>query len=233
MTGSSTRAPRGQFAGTSTRADDFAVVDPASPERARPTPARVTVAACYVACDIVAGIATTLACGAQSRLTRERQARWRARRAPEAVAGMPRHACHTMMSCTEHCPKSLAHALISDQLPSGAWRHGGRVAATGGRSALSRNARPRWCWRSRGGPPVTSYAVRGGSPRPTSWRTRGSIAWGTFYSVFVIAAATAPSGCVRSLPSGWVAAAPRSSRCHWSGSSSRSRACVVAAVVGT
>ena len=104
---------RGQFAPTATRADEFAVVKPDSPARIEADAAIECIgcAVCYAACDVVAwnrdylgpaalNRAWTLVCDARDGGQRERL---------EAVAGDAGcHSCHTMMSCTELCPKGLS-----------------------------------------------------------------------------------------------------------------------------
>jgi fumarate reductase iron-sulfur subunit len=104
---------RGQFAPTATRSDDFAVVKPDSPARIEADAAIECIgcAVCYAACDVVAwnrdylgpaalNRAWTLVCDSRDAGQRERL---------EAVAGDAGcHSCHTMMSCTELCPKGLS-----------------------------------------------------------------------------------------------------------------------------
>jgi fumarate reductase iron-sulfur subunit len=104
---------RGQFTPTAARSDEFAVVKPDSPARIEADAAIECIgcAVCYAACDVVAwnrdylgpaalNRAWTLACDARDGAQRERL---------EAVAGDAGcHSCHTMMSCTELCPKGLS-----------------------------------------------------------------------------------------------------------------------------
>ena len=104
---------RGQFTPTATRSDDFAVVKPDSAARIEADAAIECIgcAVCYAACDVVAwnrdylgpaalNRAWTLVCDARDGAKRERL---------EAVAGDAGcHSCHTMMSCTELCPKGLS-----------------------------------------------------------------------------------------------------------------------------
>jgi fumarate reductase iron-sulfur subunit len=118
---------RGQFAATSTRADDFAVVDPASPER-READAGIECigcGVCYAACDIVAWNRDYLGPAALNRawtLVNDKRDGARAERL-EAVAGDAGcHACHTMMSCTEHCPKHLSPTRAISGLKRATWR---------------------------------------------------------------------------------------------------------------
>jgi fumarate reductase iron-sulfur subunit len=118
---------RGQFKGTRPRAEDFATVDPASPER-READAGIECigcGVCYAACDVVSwnrdylgpaalNRAWTLVNDARDTAGSERLA---------AVAGDAGcHACHTLMSCTEHCPKSLEPTRAISGLKRATWR---------------------------------------------------------------------------------------------------------------
>jgi fumarate reductase iron-sulfur subunit len=104
---------RGQFAPTRTRSDGFAVVDPRTSARREADAAIECIGCgvCYAACDIVSwnpaylgpaalNRAWTLQADVRDGAHAERQ------RAVEGDAGC--HACHTLMSCTELCPKSLS-----------------------------------------------------------------------------------------------------------------------------
>jgi fumarate reductase iron-sulfur subunit len=104
---------RGQFKPAATRADAFARVDPASPAR-READAGIECigcGVCYAACDVVKWNRDYLGPAALNRawtlVNDVRDAGQKERlRAVAGDAGC--HACHTMMSCTEHCPKSLS-----------------------------------------------------------------------------------------------------------------------------
>ena len=104
---------RGQFAPTRTRADGFAAVDPRTSARREADAAIECIGCgvCYAACDIVSwnpaylgpaalNRAWTLQTDVRDGAHAERQ------RAVEGDAGC--HACHTLMSCTELCPKALS-----------------------------------------------------------------------------------------------------------------------------
>jgi len=103
----------GQFRPQATRADPFAVVDPASPAR-READAGIECigcGVCYAACDVVAWNPAYLGPAALNRawtlVTDVRDAGRDGRL--DAVAGDAGcHSCHTLMSCTEHCPKRLS-----------------------------------------------------------------------------------------------------------------------------
>ena len=104
---------RGHFKPTRTRHDAFAVVPPASPER-READAGIECigcGVCYAACDVVKWNRDYLGPAALNRAwtlvndTRDGGQEERLR----AVAGDAGcHSCHTMMSCTEMCPKKLS-----------------------------------------------------------------------------------------------------------------------------
>jgi fumarate reductase iron-sulfur subunit len=118
---------RGEFVGKRTRADDFAVVDPASPER-READAGIECigcGVCYAACDVVSWNPAFLGPAALNRAwTLVNDARDTAREVRlAAVAGDAGcHSCHTLMSCTEHCPKSLEPTRAISGLKRATWR---------------------------------------------------------------------------------------------------------------
>jgi fumarate reductase iron-sulfur subunit len=103
----------GHFAPTATRADAFAVVQPDSPPR-READAGIECigcGVCYAACDVVAWRRDYLGPAALNRAwTLVNDVRDGARRERlAAVAGDAGcHSCHTLMSCTELCPKALS-----------------------------------------------------------------------------------------------------------------------------
>jgi len=107
---------KGQFKGTATRADDFAKVAPASPERVAANAGIECIGCgvCYASCDVVGWRPDYLGPAALNRAwtlvndVRDVQQPERLR----AVAGDAGcHACHTQGSCTERCPKQLAPTL--------------------------------------------------------------------------------------------------------------------------
>jgi fumarate reductase iron-sulfur subunit len=104
---------KGSFEGTKTRKDDFALVSPASEKRKQVDAAIECIgcAVCYSACDVVAQNPDYLGPAALNRawtlVKDERDGKTIERlRAVAGDAGC--HACHTHMSCTEHCPKQLS-----------------------------------------------------------------------------------------------------------------------------
>ena len=104
---------RGQFRPTTTRDDPFARVEPSSAQR-READAGIECigcGVCYAACDVVRWNRDYLGPAALNRAwTLVNDARDGAKRERlQAVAGDAGcHSCHTMMSCTEHCPKKLS-----------------------------------------------------------------------------------------------------------------------------
>ena len=118
---------RGQFTPRATRDDPFAVVDPESPAR-READAGIECigcGVCYAACDVVKWNRAYLGPAALNRAwtlvndTRDAGHEDRLR----AVAGDAGcHACHTLMSCTEHCPKKLSPTRAIAGLKRATWR---------------------------------------------------------------------------------------------------------------
>ncbi len=104
---------KGQLTPTATRADPFAKVEPGSPAR-READAGIECigcGVCYAACDVVRWNRDYLGPAALNRAwTLMSDARDGAKAARlEAVSGDAGcHSCHTMMSCTELCPKKLS-----------------------------------------------------------------------------------------------------------------------------
>jgi succinate dehydrogenase iron-sulfur subunit len=104
---------KGQFKGDRTRDDDFARVDPASPQR-RLADAGIECigcGVCYASCDVVQWRPDFLGPAALNRAwTLVNDERDRAQPARlRAVAGDAGcHACHTQGSCVERCPKHIA-----------------------------------------------------------------------------------------------------------------------------
>jgi fumarate reductase iron-sulfur subunit len=118
---------RGHFKGERTRQEDFAVVDPATPQR-READAGIECigcGVCYASCDVVAWNPGYLGPAALNRawtlVNDVRDVQQAARLA--AVAGDAGcHSCHTLMSCTEHCPKALSPTRAISGLKRATWR---------------------------------------------------------------------------------------------------------------
>ena len=118
---------RGHFKGGSTRADAFAVVDPASPAR-READAGIECigcGVCYAACDVVAWNRDYLGPAALNRawtLVNDARDRQQGERLAAVAGDAGCHACHTLMSCTEHCPKQLSPTRAISGLKRASWR---------------------------------------------------------------------------------------------------------------
>jgi fumarate reductase iron-sulfur subunit len=118
---------RGQFKGAATRADEFARVDPASGPR-REVDAGIECigcGVCYAACDVVAWNRDYLGPAALNRawtLVNDVRDRQQAERLSAVAGDAGCHACHTMMSCTEHCPKQLSPTRSISGLKRATWR---------------------------------------------------------------------------------------------------------------
>jgi len=126
------RDAKGYFAGERTRADEVARVDPASDAR-RAADAGIECigcGVCYASCDVVAWRPGYLGPAALNRawtlVNDVRDVQQRARLdAVSNDAGC--HACHTLGSCTERCPKALQPTAsiaglkrLGGRLPGGA-----------------------------------------------------------------------------------------------------------------
>lgn len=107
---------KGQFKGDRSRHDDFAAVQPASPERAAANAGIECIGCgvCYASCDVVGWRPDYLGPAALNRAwtlvndVRDVQQTERLR----AVAGDAGcHACHTQGSCSERCPKNIEPTL--------------------------------------------------------------------------------------------------------------------------
>ena len=106
---------RGQLTPTRTRADPPAVVKPDAPQR-READAGIECigcGVCYSACDVVAWNRDYLGPAALNRawtLVNDVRDGAQAERLLAVAGDAGCHACHTHMSCTEHCPKHLSPA---------------------------------------------------------------------------------------------------------------------------
>ena len=104
---------RGQFKGTRTKREDFAVVPPASEER-RLVDASIECigcGVCYAACDVVAWNPDYLGPAALNRawtLVKDERDSLKIERLRAVAGDAGCHSCHTHMSCTERCPKKLS-----------------------------------------------------------------------------------------------------------------------------
>jgi fumarate reductase iron-sulfur subunit len=104
---------RGQFEPTATRDDPFAVVKPQSKER-READAGIECigcGVCYAACDVVAWNRDYLGPAALNRawtLVNDPRDGGQKERLSAVAGDAGCHSCHTLMSCTELCPKKLS-----------------------------------------------------------------------------------------------------------------------------
>jgi len=104
---------KGQFTPTRTRHDEFAVVDPKSAVR-READAGIECigcGVCYAACDVVKWNGDYLGPAALNRawtLVNDVRDGGQAARLAAVAGDAGCHSCHTMMSCTELCPKELS-----------------------------------------------------------------------------------------------------------------------------
>jgi fumarate reductase iron-sulfur subunit len=107
------RAAKGHFEPGPEPAEDFAVVPPASPQRQAADAGIECIGCgiCYAACDVVAWDRDYLGPAALNRawtLVNDVRDRGNAARLDAVCAGSGCHLCHTHMSCTTFCPKSIA-----------------------------------------------------------------------------------------------------------------------------
>ena len=104
---------RGSFQGSSTRREDFARIDPGSPERRQADAGIECIgcAVCYAACDVVAWNPQYLGPAALNRawtLVKDERDRGGLERLRAVAGDAGCHACHSHVSCTERCPKKLS-----------------------------------------------------------------------------------------------------------------------------
>jgi fumarate reductase iron-sulfur subunit len=104
---------RAQFQPTTTRRDDFARIEPASPARRAIDAAIECIGCgvCYAACDVVAWNPDYLGPAALNRawtLVNDARDGDRPGRLAAVAGDAGCHACHTHQSCAERCPKHLA-----------------------------------------------------------------------------------------------------------------------------
>jgi fumarate reductase iron-sulfur subunit len=104
---------RGRFEPTATRAEPFAKVDPRSPEREEADAGIECIGCgiCYAACDVVAWNRDYLGPAALNRawtLVNDARDGGQPVRLAAVAGDAGCHSCHTLMSCTELCPKKLS-----------------------------------------------------------------------------------------------------------------------------
>jgi fumarate reductase iron-sulfur subunit len=103
----------GAFVSERKRSEDFAVVPPATPERQAADAGIECIGCgvCYAACDVVSWDTTYLGPAALNRawtLVNDVRDSDNEDRLASVSGSGGCHACHTHMSCTSYCPKSLA-----------------------------------------------------------------------------------------------------------------------------
>jgi fumarate reductase iron-sulfur subunit len=119
---------RGYFEPGETPAEDFAIVPPASKKR-REIDEHIECigcGVCYSACDVVAWDKDYLGPAALNRawtLVNDVRDKGNAERLDAISQSEGCQACHTHMSCTEFCPKSLAPTYSIAGLKRAAFRH--------------------------------------------------------------------------------------------------------------
>jgi fumarate reductase iron-sulfur subunit len=106
-------AAKGRFRGTATRRDDFARVEPESPQRKLVDEGIECIGCgvCYSACDVVSWNPDYLGPAALNRawtLANDVRDVDQAARLAAVAGDAGCHACHTQMNCTERCPKRLS-----------------------------------------------------------------------------------------------------------------------------
>ncbi len=106
-------AARGRFQRSGTRHDDFARVQPESPQRKLVDEAIECIGCgvCYSSCDVVSWNPDYLGPAALNRawtLVNDVRDTDRSARLAAVAGDAGCHACHTQMSCTERCPKQLS-----------------------------------------------------------------------------------------------------------------------------
>ncbi|MGB3741544.1 MAG: succinate dehydrogenase/fumarate reductase iron-sulfur subunit [Castellaniella sp.] len=103
----------GQFHGSKTRHDEFALVDPASKERVAAADGTECIGCgvCYSSCDVVTWLPDFLGPAALNRswtLMNDIRDVKHAERLEVVAGDAGCHSCHTQGSCTERCPKHIA-----------------------------------------------------------------------------------------------------------------------------
>ena len=102
---------KGNFQGALTRKDDFPRVKPEQRAQVDAAIECIGCAVCYSACDVVAQNPDYLGPAALNRawtLTKDERDIAGAERLRAVAGDAGCHACHTHMSCTEHCPKQIS-----------------------------------------------------------------------------------------------------------------------------
>lgn len=122
-------AAGGAFAGGRDRWQEPARVDPESPARLAADAGIecINCAACYSACDVVAWDHEYVGPAALNRawtLVNDVRDAGQGDRLLAVAGDAGCHACHTQMSCTEHCPKRISPTRAIAGLKRATWRIG-------------------------------------------------------------------------------------------------------------
>jgi fumarate reductase iron-sulfur subunit len=117
----------GEFKPSATRDDALAVVDPRSGARLEADAGIECIGCgvCYAACDVVKWNRDYLGPAALNRawtLVNDARDAGQAQRLQAVAGDAGCHSCHTLMSCTEHCPKKLSPTRSIAGLKRATWR---------------------------------------------------------------------------------------------------------------
>lgn len=118
---------RGRFEGSKARTDELAIVDPASAQR-READAGIECigcGVCYAGCDVVAWNRDYLGPAALNRawtLVNDARDVGQAARLRAVAGDAGCHSCHTLMTCTELCPKRISPTRAIAGLKRATWR---------------------------------------------------------------------------------------------------------------
>jgi fumarate reductase iron-sulfur subunit len=118
---------KGQFTPRRTRHEEFATVDPASDQRQEADAGIECIGCgvCYASCDVVAWKPDYLGPAALNRawtLVNDVRDAGQPERLRAVATDAGCHACHTLMSCTEHCPKHLSPTRAIAGLKRATWK---------------------------------------------------------------------------------------------------------------
>ncbi|MEO5693903.1 MAG: succinate dehydrogenase/fumarate reductase iron-sulfur subunit [Usitatibacter sp.] len=117
----------GRFKGNATREQPFASVDPRSAGRKEADAGVECIGCgvCYAACDVVKWNRDYLGPAALNRawtLVNDVRDTGQQERLDAVAGDAGCHSCHTMMSCTEHCPKKISPTRSIAGLKRATWR---------------------------------------------------------------------------------------------------------------
>ncbi|HUP96400.1 MAG TPA: succinate dehydrogenase/fumarate reductase iron-sulfur subunit [Usitatibacter sp.] len=118
---------KGQFTASATRDEELARIAPASPARSEADAGIECIGCgvCYAACDVVSWNPGYLGPAALNRawtLVNDARDRGQGERLRAVAGDAGCHSCHTLMSCTEHCPKHISPTRSIAGLKRATWR---------------------------------------------------------------------------------------------------------------